>query len=512
MKRILFPLIFIISIFFVSIEVKANYSEDVTISTYYEESKKYIDYTIKHVFEPSSQKRHGIFLSLPKLQDGISYNYKLEYSPTKNDKEEKYRIVNEIDQFRVKIGDENTVLEPGEYVYKIRLSTNAQYNNQHEFVYLKDWNDYVNNLSFIDKQNAESICSNIKSCNSFKVSQIINSNKPKSSYVFDFLNVYQTYLWGLVASISLWFGGIKKILHDPFKSKINKTLPHYTVPDNLTPWQAQSLISKGNLNPHNTINSYVFYLYNKGFINLQNDSNNEVKIIKIKELPNDLAPVEFNTIVESYISNGIKYGLTKTKIPEYLLDSKIESFTLIKNDHFYKRRPVKYPLAYTFFIMFFVLVAGLIFKNNLQEKFYIGNSIFVFLGFMLIPFTFVLYKAFCIYHQYTQDGVDALQQSYGYKYYLDFIEKEKLNFDNNPEKGLKFYLDSLPYAAQFGLLEKFNEFFKRQKFFDPQLANNTLACYIVLNDSSFYSNPIENNYGGSGGGSGGGFSGGGGSW
>jgi uncharacterized membrane protein YgcG len=138
-----------------------------------------------------------------------------------------------------------------------------------------------------------------------------------------------------------------------------------------------------------------------------------------------------------------------------------------------------------------------------------GTNILLFVLYILpIPFEIALY---ILWPKLTQAGADLRAYCQRYKYYLSYAETLKLDFSNNPESGVQFYLQSVPAAAAFGILAKFDKYITSLL---PQESNESISniglftpIYISTFDSVF-----SDSSSGSGGGGGGGSSGGGGSW
>ena len=489
--------------------VKANYADNISINTKEENAKKVIEYVVTYTVENGSSKNHGIYLNLEKIQDNVAYEYTLKDKPTKNGLEDKYQLINEITSYRIKIGDPNVENDPGTYIYKFSLITDIKSENKHNFNYISNWTDNINSTKITKNGIDNCISPNI--CSTYTISELINPDKNAASRLQAYITVFQGYIWALGIALLSWFGFLKKKLTDPFKSKILKELPHYTPPTDITPWQAESLIQNGDIEPKLTINAYVFYLYNKGYLSINTDPETKlISLNKLKELPNDLGPIELNLIVESLISNGMKTGIEDSGITYQQLDSKLDYSILDMNKKYYMRNPILYPYVVASVLTIVLLVLLVVFNGLLRDKLNIGNSITVFIAFIILLIGIIFFFIIKMYHKFTPLGFQALQESTGYKYYINYIEKEKLDFDNNPTEGLKQYLNALPYAAQFGMLEQFNNYFKSKKFFNPEVANQTWIINQSIINTSFYVTPINTDSGFSSGG--GGFDGGGGGW
>jgi uncharacterized membrane protein YgcG len=510
MLKIILSTIFLLLAIITPIQAQNNTTNLIRIDVTENQNSLELEFTITQTFNENSQSRRGIYYNLEKLQDGQDYNYSMIRPPTKNGAIEKYSLINEITSYRLRIGDENVLNSVGTYTYNFALKTDKIVNYKHNFTVLKDWRDRLEKVEI--NLNGQKSCNIIgEDCNLYEQKLVLNPESsaiPPQNVILNYLNVFQSYIYSIFTAIIAWIFGLKNFIRDPYKQKILKQLPHYTPPTNLTPWESYSLIKKGSLSVKDTIASYIFYLNNKGFLELVKEENTLV-IRKIKEYPTDLLPSEINTIIDSMIKNGISKGILETGFDENSLDQKIEYFILNKNKDLYKIQPELSPLGTVLVIAFVGFFISYIIFDFIKNILLIGNSFALFLVFIAILLLIFLYIYLKNKDKFSQKGYELMQESVGYRYYIDFIEKEKLDFSNNPQEGVKFYLEVLPYAAQYGLLSKFNKYFRKLDFMPKEIISNTSSFVYSLNSSAFYV-PVESYSGG--GSSSGGFSGGGGSW
>jgi Predicted membrane protein (DUF2207) len=469
-----------------------------------------LNYTIRETFGPDAKGRHGIFYNINKEQDGVVYNFELLDLPKKDGVIEKYNTINELTSFRFRIGDPNIQLEPKTYTYTFSIKAKANKTNKHQFTPIYDWKDPISNIEVI--YNGRELCAEgVIICNRTNTLLTFNPTKQPSNKLLAYLTIFQSYILAIVASVILWLTGLKKLITDPFKKKILNEVPYYTPPQDMLPWDCQSLINKGNLNVKDSFASYLLYLNHKNYIEIKPDKEREgkVTITKLQTLPQDLMPEEVNKTVEMMITNGVNNGLLDVGIDESTINQNTNKFVLNRNNNYYKNKPELMPFSYTIIVGLIGFVPGAIFFGFIQDRFGVGNSLGLFIVFIFLIFLLFLYIYLKNKDKLSEKGCNQLQESIGYKYYLSYIEKEKLDFSNNPKDGIQFYLNTVPYAAQFGILKQFNSYFKSLEFMPQEIVNDTSFLASSINSAPFYIPPSS---GGDGSGGGGGASGGGGSW
>jgi uncharacterized membrane protein YgcG len=501
----------------------------VVISTDKDAKKITLTYQIWQTFNESS---HGIFLALPKNQAGIWTEYTLksvkrsavplEISNTKTFPKisslgldsDKYEYIKEWDQFRVRVGDKNTTLLKGQYYYEMVVDATYDPAQEYDFTVIHDWTDPVKNLKVI--QNEQDLCQNELVCNPSKTAITLNKGSAKVSSFYYWYNKLWPFvgilLIGIVAIYYAWLWFAK----DQYKIDTAKS-PEFEPPAGVYPWQAAFLANDGNVSVKNTLLCYILWLSNQKYLKLEpdgdpNDKDTEMKMELLKELPADLLPKVFNSAVTLSIDKGLKKGIYASKINE---SQDLSSLYKVLNDDL-KGNYIQTPLPTTnkilvMFLTGFALIFGGVFLfQALQSSILLGDS---FIGFWVLisMIVFVMVMVVAMYwSRATREGAELINQVKRYKYYLKYVEKFKLDFSNNPDQGVQYYLKSVAFAAAFGVLAKF------QKYFDKLLPNTSEInqnSYIYNSYSHviFYVPPSSSSGGGSGGG-GGGFSGGGGSW
>jgi uncharacterized membrane protein YgcG len=147
-------------------------------------------------------------------------------------------------------------------------------------------------------------------------------------------------------------------------------------------------------------------------------------------------------------------------------------------------------------------------RQGIQNEFLVGDSYWFLLFFFYTIMTPVLYILGRNWGKLNQKGLELHKLGAGYRYYISKVESQKLDFSNNLDEGVQFYLKNVAYAAMFGVLPKFNKYMQG-------LIPNNLEIEGVnsvsngLLSATFYTPPTSSDGGFLGDG---GFSGGGGSW
>ena len=554
-KIILFPVIFLVLLLLTpQINIQAakdtvsNVTQEISIEANTNTSTKKItlNYFITEKFNKSS---HGIFLALPKNQDGVWTNYSVkkvlraeseticelnckdtldtlagqEYLDKLPWVNEKFEEINEWNQFRFRVGDSQKLLPPKYYYYEIEIEADYNPDLAYNFNFLDGWNEEILNSNLSLNINGQKKCSNeylirsiganIDVCDKSKLQAELNVGKSKSSLLTSvFYSSWPYFLLFVLVNLLAYFVWKSKAKDDWGNEKLDR--PEFEPPA-LLPWETAYLVGEGQLDLKNTLLSYVLWLSYKKYIKLtplektDKKQKNLVKLEILKDLPtNVMLPDIYNQTVLKMLDEGISEGILSSQInPGTHLDI---TQTKVKDSvkKYYSQLPFNSPggwLAIIALVLFFI---GAFSFSGIQEVFLIGTSwgwlvsgAFIF---GLPGFYFVMAK----WAKLNVDGIKITAYSKRYKYYLENVEKLKIDFSNNPQEGVQRYLVSVPFAASFGVLPKF------QKYFEDLIPNNIESqsvngFYTSFAVASFYTPPSDSS---SGGGGGGGFSGGGGSW
>jgi uncharacterized membrane protein YgcG len=510
-----------------------DYSDQISVSIRDQGDSLEISYVFDQVFQGEANR--GIYLALPKNQDGFWTNYELlgvqrstRFEPAQNQAEETlqrqrmtvfqdepYDQIKEWSEFRVRVGHPNRILENGWYRYQITLKTNKSNANAHFFTFLRDWGDPIRRLSIT--YNGQNFCSNDCPVDQFQHQLTLNQDKPRLPAYQSMLNETGPYLIGLVIIYTLIFLLWYNLARDPSSGfVVNK--PEFEPPNDLTPWQAQYLISEGKLSLKNTLFSYILWLNNNQYISLQThktavegkqSDQGKVQIKILKPLPNQSLPPSFNIAVELIEKKGLQEGLLASKLNESSDEGPANNTVYDSLKRYYGLKPVYSSFGWAFLVTGGALLVVFLGFSFLRESVLLGNSWGLLFNLVII-FSFPgLWWLIRHWGKLTREGYELRAYALRYRYYLEKVEQYKLDFSNNPAEGVQYYLKSVPYAAAFGILPKFN------KYFSELIPNQTdsqgiNAFYAGWSAAHFYTPPTSDSSGFGGGG--GGFNGGGRSW
>ncbi len=298
----------------------------------------------------------------------------------------------------------------------------------------------------------------------------------------------------------------------------------YVVPDNLSPAEIGYLYNGYVKSNH--IVSLITYFANKGYLQIIDEGKNKFSLKKIKDIPNsepDYAKTTFNGLFKKANDKGI---VKKSDIEEKFYTTLNTATMKLKKTHeVYNTSHYVCNVIYIFgIIIMFFLPFLLIFTTYRLEKYYsIHMIIYIFLTFISI----VLSILFIIFNKKrTEEGIKYYNKIRGFKHYLEFVEKDKLEalVEENPN----YFYDILPYAYVLGVSDKWSKKFESiimepptwyegnmysvtTGMFNVNTFNNSLNHTLSGVSSTMSSRPYQSS-GTSGGGSfsgGGGFSGGG---
>jgi hypothetical protein len=557
-------------------QTKENLTNQINLEIQENPDNLDLAYTITQTFNKPSR---GIFLSLDKNQNGIDTKFeilKVEKSQKIEDKEfeinnqkwlknnqnlqklefkaEKYEEIKEFNQLRFRVGDKNTFLE-GSFQYKIYLKASKSPDYKYSFTYLKDWEDKIDQFT-VYKSN-QIYCSNNQDlasspvCPVYNSSITLNQNQKNPSIWLKLWTEYKIF----VISLSFIYFSIFIIWYfltkDPFEGFSVKS-PEFEPPkifnktslnsETILPWQADYLISQGQINFENTLLSYLLWLNHKNYIKfkpikievnsafLKNlNERQKAKLLEIEkaqqaqninlinkefELINPdlpaILPEEFNKAVIKITELGLQKGLLETKFGSNDSVKILNNWIYESLKNYYSQKPILNDwtlVILVYFVLGFLFLPGIFFVQNI---FLVGDS-FSFLITILAVFSFPGWIFLMLsWGKLTKEGYKLKNLCQKYKFYLQKVEKYKLDFSNNPQDGIQKYLIAVPFAASFGILPKFQKYFK-QIFPNNSEVDNTNNLLSSYNNLSFYTSPISSS-GSSGFSGGGGFDGGGGSW
>ncbi len=482
-----------------------NRTEEISIDVQHDESSNLdITYTISEKFNNPSR---GIFISLPKNQDGVWTNYQLlEYSVVDassfQEVETSYSEIKEWDEFRLRFGEEDNFLPNGTYIYTftIEATTNTEY--KYNFIVLQDWLEEVGDIQV--QQNNSLQCGVIE-CNTKKTEITINKNKNQiPGYLFQwhrFKGFINTFVVTSTIGYASWLLLAK---NKPLGNTKNPNFKHPQV----YPWEAEFIRTNGKSSIQKTMLGYLLWLSNQKYISLLFDKK-QMKIHKLKKLPNIL-PSIFNQAINNIERTDLAKGIKKTKFSQSRHPIELDKYLIESTAKYYEQKKINYNwIASLIIIPIFIFFILLIVLNITFQNLLIGNS---YLGIILMAygFLFVFYVWIVIsWANPNLRGTALRKEIKEYYYYLTYVEKHKLNFSNNLE-GVQHYLDQIPFAANFGILHKLTDFLQNH-FPNVQEASSIVRTSSIVSTAAFYP-PSTHSSSSSFSSSSGGFSGGGGSW
>jgi uncharacterized membrane protein YgcG len=511
--------------------------------------------TIKYfITEKFNKPSRGVFLALPKNQDGVwtEYSVKKVIKAESNEKcdlkcaetldwnSEKYELINEWNQFRIRIGDKNVYINPGFYSYGLEVEADYNPNVAYNFVFLNDWKEKISLLSL--KYNGKMVCGidglakvttnpdavylnelypdsknvitekdlrEYKYCDKTPLQVKLNSDKPNSSILISILLSIWPYFLMFIIINGLLFAIWYYYARDEWgKQKLDR--PEFEEPK-LLPWQASYLVDDGQFDVKNILLSYILWLNHKKIIKIEpiKEESKDITISLHKALPtNNYLPAIFNETVEAIAKKGINEGVLSTKISPSTHLGEVQDTIKLSLSKYYDKKPLNSPILWTLLYGFIVYVLGAITFSALQSLILLGNSWSSLLLGAFVSSLPGVYFIFAKWAKLNNLGLEITGYCRRYKYYLEHVEMLKLDFSNNPKDGIQKYLVSVPFAASFGILPKYQKYFGKL-IPDTSEVNNVNSFYTSYAVATFYTPPSDSSGGGGGGG---GFSGGGGSW
>jgi uncharacterized membrane protein len=306
-------------------------------------------------------------------------------------------------------------------------------------------------------------------------------------------------------------------------------IPQYDPPDNLTPAEIGVLIDE-KINPKD-ISSEIIYLATKGYIKITRIKNENLifkqedyLLEKLKEA-DDLSPFD-KKLMDGLFGRG-DYRSTKLsdlkkifykELPE--IHKKIYDSLVSKN--YFPETPVKIKRKYFLIGILFLVLAYLIFKVIISASYHlgiVGIGSLAASGILIILFGSIMPVK-------TKKGVEAKENIFGLREYLEVAEKDRIKFHNAPEKNPDHFEKLLPYAMVLGVerqwAEQFKDIYNQPPSWYADPSTGVFNSTILINGLNNFSHSANNTLvsaprGGSGlgggGFSGGGFGGGGGgSW
>ncbi len=496
-----------------------------------------VQYNIIQDFKLNS---HGIFLSLPKNNNGVWVEHSIDnvvkkaVTETSNNAAfipEEYQQIKEFNEFRIRIGDPQ-IATTGRYEYQFVVNANFPVDTFVKLTLMQGWLDPINQVEVFDS-NGQNICNNspIATCSNQKI--FFKTNGTQSSWLNNAQVIFYQLLPYIIATstiLGVFYGLWSKIARDPARRRLPGH-PVFEPPKGILPWEADFIINDGQSDFKNTFLSYVLFLNHYGSIkilpvqkNTQNEKiltslvkrifdqkDDQIKLEIIKELPNGLLPEIFNIAINAIAQKGFQKGLLESKISPQSHQDSLHIFIKNRLKNLHDTQPLSSPLTVFFVLLFGLGFLLLIFSNTLQKFLLIGNSYIVIIWFSFLITLILSWFLARYWGKLNNNGAMIRDQLEGYRYYLNYVEKYKLDFSNNPTKGVQYYLATVPFAAALGVMPQFREYITKILPNSSEI-NNTTLLFNNWSSSNMYSPSGSSSSGGGGSSSGGGFSGGGGSW
>ena len=547
-----------------SFTIEYNFLQDFQISSHgiflslpSENSGAWIDYTVKEI-----TRKGDTSPAIKNTAVIVNNNIKdLKFAP------EKYQQFKEINEFRVRVGDPHITMT-GKQEYKIVLEARGLANSKINLVLLRDWLDKIDNINVYFEGNQ--LCGTKIKCTgeltqltinpTFADPNLLQIGWSKVRILTPFILTFIVVAW--VTRLT-W----KKYCEDPFRST-SKDHPAFEPPKKILPWEAQYLATEGESSFRDTLLSYILFLNHHKIITIKpnpdyqekqvnslvdianlitNQSitrlvsaysvlssvnkntdeykakiatekleylkNEKILITILQPLPTGLLPDIFNTYIIKIADLGLTFGLMEAGVSPSTDGVILDVFLAKRLKTLYVVMPLKNRPVYCIFFAILYGIISLVVFNLLQGSILLGNSYTSFAWFLYLSVLLGAIFILSTWGKIATGASVAKEGSEGYKYYLSNVEKYKLNFSNNPDVGVQYYLNTVPFAAAFGILDNFSDYLKEVMPDNEHISSVSTFSTSYISSSVFNQSSSSSSGGSSGGGaSGGGSSGGGGSW
>lgn len=499
--------------------------------------------TIKYfITEKFNKPSRGVFLALPKNQDGVwtEYSVKNVIKAKSNEKcdlkcaetldwsSEKYELIYEWNEFRIRIGDKDVFLDPGFYSYGLEVEADYNPDLAYNFVFLEGWTENIINSDINLAVNGQPVCMNKGPypdywgravCDEDRTSLLLNKTIDQANSSVDYypptnltLSIWVAiwpYLVLLILVNSILYAVWYCTARDEWgNQKLDR--PEFEEPK-LLPWQASYLVGDGQFDVKNILLSYILWLNHKKILKIEpiKEGSKDITIILHKALPtNNHLPSIYNETIEAMATLGVNEGILSTKISPATHLEETQNSIKLSLSQYYEKKPLNSPILWALLYGFIVFVIGSITLGGLQSTILLGNSWYSLAWAVFIFSLPGVYFIFAKWARLNNLGLEITGYCTRYKYYLEHVEMLKLDFSNNPKDGIQKYLVSVPFAAALGILPKYQKYFGKL-IPDTSEVSSVNSFYTSYAVATFYTPPSDSSGGGGGGG---GFSGGGGSW
>jgi uncharacterized membrane protein len=451
-----------------------------------------INVTEKIFYDFGSIAHHGIYRDIPvKYQrNGLNYNLKISQISVSDENGQSYQFSTsqEADIFRIKIGDPAATITGAHYYvinYKIKRAIN--YFSDHDELY---WNvtgngwtvpinkaeadvtapavndqNKISSACYYGYYSSQSKCPVSQSGSTFSFSSkslaggegmtviigfpkgLVDEPNVLGKIVFA-LEDNSIFCLPLVVLIILFFAW-RKYGRDP-RDK-HPVVAQYDVPDNLTPLEVGTLLNATADNKD--LSAEIIYLAVKGYLRITRLEGEKILGIStgtdyLFEKLKDGKDVTANGI-DPFLLDALMMG-EKRKLSEIKKDTESKGrfdrvrdvvYNRLKDDGYFTRNPKTTKIVFYFFGIVFLVLAFYLLINMLSLSAAISLIISGALFFVFAPFM----------GQETGKGVETKNYLLGLKLYLGVVEKDRLDFNNAPEKNPQTFEKFLPYAMVFGV-------------------------------------------------------------
>ncbi len=557
MNKKIFVLFFVVLGFCLSfLPVLAQTSEkinsfisDITINT---DSSINVVETIK--YNSGGLEKHGIFrnIRLKSYDNQFLHISDISISDI-NGNNYPYTETKQIDTVSLKIGDPNsTFVGDRDYVIRYKITNALGYFDKYDEIY---WNVTGNEWQFpIEKTEAyihlpngagvvqtSSYCgplnSKLSCINNIDTNFFYNSElKPGygmtiavgftkgivqlPDHSMDFIFIIFACLPILVPIITFvfLFKKWKKYGKDP---KSNRTIiAEYDVPDNLTPIEAAQII--GGVSDGTAISAEIIYLAINGYLKIEKtetkglflESDDYILTKVSNSVPTNETDQLLMDSLYSYSENAteLKMSSLKNKFYQNIKNIVQNCFKRLVSNEYLKNNNKLVMMCYAFFIVY-LFIGFKVTDSSSVLTFPIFKICMFVSSVIALIFSFLMPAR-------TEKGLRTKEYLLGLKEYLNIAEKDRINFNNAPDKKPEIFEKLLPYAMIFGVekawAKEFDGIYTQQPKWYSDRRMTMFSAIIFANSinnfSSFTNTAAASGSKGGGFAGGGGGGGGGGSW
>lgn len=476
------------------IEVIKSFHSDIVIN---KDSTMEVTETIK-IVSAGENIKHGIFREFPtRYNDNNGNNYNVGFnviSVTRDGNNEEYEVSQEDNGKKITIGSKDVILANGEHTYTIVYTTNRQlgYFNNNDQLF---WNVTGNGWGFPIEEASASVTipkaldnstsslggyTGIKGSTEknleysidtngnafFKTTKVLNAeeglsiivtfpkgivNEPSASDIASYWVRDNTgtlvICIGAAVSLCIYLFGWIKYGRDPKKGTI---IPLYAPPGDLPPEDLRYIRNMGGYDNKILTAAIINMAVNECIMieETKDKSRKEYTITKIEENSTRLSAVEevMYKVMPETLELKHEYNPAIPKIIEKLRNELSRTY---KNTYFNSNSG--FLLAGIAIALISAFVGFIIFNDSLSE-------VVVIPGIILLAEHFVFWF---LLKAPTVEGRKLLDEIEGFKLFLSFTEKDRLNLLNPPDQTPELFEKYLPYALALDVEQKWSKQFSR---------------------------------------------------